>query len=42
MWTLIKDINELIYRIETDSQTWKTNLRLQIGTGGAGRDGLGV
>ena len=36
-----KDINELICRTETDSQTLKTNLWLPKGTGGVGRDGLG-
>ena len=28
------DRNELIYKIETDSQTWKTNLCLPKGKGG--------
>ena len=37
-----KDTNELICRTETDSQTLKTNLGLPKGTGGGGRDGLGV
>ena len=26
MWNLKYDTNELIYKTETDSQTWKTNL----------------
>ena len=34
MWNLKKkDTNELIYRIESDSQTLKTNLWLPKGTG---------
>ena len=28
------DANELIYKTETDSQTWKTNLGLLKGKGG--------
>ena len=26
MWNLKSDTNELIYKTETDSQTWKANL----------------
>ena len=34
MWNLKKnDTNELIYKIERDSQTQKTNLRLPKGNG---------
>ena len=34
MWTLKKnDTNELIYKTEIDSQTWKTNLWLPTGKG---------
>ena len=29
MWTLKKDINELIYKTEADSQTSKTNIITQ-------------
>lgn len=29
-----KDINQLIYKIETDLQTYKTNLKLPKGKGG--------
>ena len=36
-----KDINELIYKTEIDSQTSKTNFWLPKGKGGV-RDGLGV
>ena len=35
-WNLKKDINELIYKTEIDSQTWKTNLWLPEGIGGLG------
>ena len=31
-----------MYKTETDTETLKTNLWLQKGTGGQGRDGLGV
>ena len=41
MWNLKYDTNGLIYKTETDSQTWKTNLWLQKGKRG-GRDKLGV
>ena len=41
MWNPKKYINELICRIETDSQTLE-NLQLPKGTGDGGRDGLGV
>ena len=34
MWNLKYDTNELIYKTETDSQTWKTNLSLPKGMGG--------
>ena len=40
MWNLKNDINELIYKTETDSQTQKTNLWLPKGKG-QGRDKLG-
>ena len=40
MLNLKNDTNELIYRIETDSQTQKTNLRLPKGKDG-GREKLG-
>ena len=36
MWKLKYDTNELIYRIETDSKTQRTNLWLLSG-GGTGR-----
>ena len=36
MWNLKYDTNELIYEIETDSQTWKTNSWLPKGKGGGG------
>ena len=36
MWNLKNDTNELIYKTETDSQMWKTNLWLQKGKGGEG------
>ena len=39
MWNLKYDTNELIYKTETDSQTWKTNLWLPKGKG---VDKLGV
>ena len=31
MKSLKNDTNKLIYKIETDSQTWKTNLQLPKG-----------
>ena len=34
MWNLKYDIDELIYKTETDSQTQKTNLQLPKGMGG--------
>ena len=37
-----KDTNELICRAEAASQTLKINLWLLKGTGGVGRDGLGI
>ena len=40
MWNLKNDTHELIYKTETDSQTYKTNLWLPTGKGG--RDKLGV
>ena len=44
MWTLKYDTNELIYEIETDSQTYRTNLWLPRGRrleeGWTGRLGL--
>ena len=36
-----KDTNELIYKIEIDSQLYKTNLWLPKGRGGWERDKLG-
>ena len=39
MWNLKNYTNELIYKIETDSQIWKTSLRLSQGKG---RDKSGV
>ena len=33
MWNLKYDTNELIYKTETDSQTWKTKLWLPKGKG---------
>ena len=33
MQNLKNDTNELIYKTETDSQTWKTNLQLPKGKG---------
>ena len=41
MWNL-KYANELIYKTETDSQTWKTNLWLPKGKKEGGKDKLGV
>ena len=32
MWDLKQNTDELIYRTETHSQTWKTNVRLRKGT----------
>ena len=37
MWNLKKDTNELIYKIEIDSQTQKTNLWLTKGKRGEGK-----
>ena len=34
MWNLKINANELIYKAETDSQTWKTNLWLPKGKQG--------
>ena len=42
MWNLKYDTNELIYKRETDSQTWKTNLWLPKGKGVGDRDKLEV
>ena len=36
MWNLKNNTNESIYKIETDSQTQKTKLRLPKGKGGWG------
>ena len=36
MWNLLKKRNKLIYKIETDSQTLKTNLWLPKGNWGQG------
>ena len=33
MWDLKYDTSELIYKTETDSQTWKTNVWLPEGKG---------
>ena len=41
MWNLKKDTNELVCKIGTDLQTWKTNLWLPKGEAG-GRDKLGI
>ena len=41
MWNVKNDTNELIYKTETDSQTWKTNLWLPKGKG-MRRDKLGI
>ena len=41
VWNLKNDTNDLIYKIETGSQTSKTNLRLTKGIG-RGRNKLGV
>ena len=41
MWYLKYDTNESIYKIETDSQTQRTDLWLPM-WGGEERDGLGV
>ena len=39
MWNLKYGINEPIYRTETDSQTWRTDLGVAIGNkGGSGMD----
>ena len=37
-WNLKIDTNELTYKTEADSQTWKTNLCLPKGKGG----GIGI
>ena len=42
MWNLKYDTNEQIYKIETDSQTERTDLWLPRGRGERGREGLGV
>ena len=41
MWNLKKNTNESMYKIETDSQTQKTNYGYQRGKGG-GEDKLGI
>ena len=41
VWDVKYGTNEPIYQTETDSQTWRTDLRLPKGTGGEW-DGLGV
>ena len=38
MWNLKYETNELIYEIETDSQTQRTDLWLPRGWGGGGMD----
>ena len=40
MWKSKNDINELIYKTEIESQTYKTNLWLSF-KAGEGRDKLG-
>ena len=40
MWNLKHSTNEFVYKAETDSQTYKTNLWLSKGK--EGRDKLGV
>ena len=42
MWNLIfkNDINEILYKTETDSQISKTNLWLPKGKRGVGRGGI--
>ena len=42
MWNLKYDTNESIYKTETDSQTWRSDLWLPRGEKGKERDGLGV
>ena len=42
MWNLKYDTNELIYEIEIDSQTQRTDLLLLRGKNSWERDGLGV
>ena len=42
MWNLQTDINELTYKMETDSQTLQTNLCLPKGKVGGRTDKLGV
>ena len=39
MWNLKYGTNEPIYKIETDSWTWRTDLWLPSGRGGSGKDG---
>ena len=34
MWNLKNNTNDSIYKMETDSQTYKTNLGYQTGQGG--------
>ena len=41
-WNLKTDINELTYKMETDSQTLKTNLWLPKGKVGGRTDKLGA
>ena len=41
MWNLKYDINEFIYKTETDSQTYRTGL-FQWGIRGWIKDGVGV
>ena len=41
MWNLKYDRNKLIYKMETDSQTQRTNM-VTTGKGKQGRDKLGV
>ena len=36
MWKLKYDINKCVYKTETDSQTYKTNLWLSKGKAGGG------
>ena len=42
MWNQKNDTSESIYKTESESQTYKTNLWLPKGKGKGGRDKLGV
>ena len=39
MWNLKNNTNDSIYKMETDSQTYKTNLGYQTGLGGGWAEG---